>query len=260
MLPCELQESEALPMIIYNETSSQFLTHILDNKIGYVLKENVLSKMNKVVSLSELNSWENSLPQMAKVLRDADLKEDTRILLEYKLPSTEKRIDFIIAGRDRKGKKNAAIIELKQWQQAKVTEGNGIVKTFLGKRERETVHPSYQASSYKRYLQNFNESLYRDSTINLTSCAYLHNYIKARSDEPLLDPRYNPFIEESPLFFQFDDRELGKNIHKLVEKGDGKEIAESIENGKIRPSKKLVETVGSLVEGNEEFILLDEQK
>jgi DUF2075 family protein/Cdc6-like AAA superfamily ATPase len=260
MLSISLQESEALPMIIYNETSSQFLTHILDNKIAYVLKENVLSKMNKAVSLSELKSWENSLPQMAKVLRDADLQEDTRILLEYKLPSTEKRIDFIIAGRDGQGKKNAVIIELKQWQQAKAAEGNGIVKTFLGKRERETVHPSYQASSYKRYLQNFNESLYRDSSINLTSCAYLHNYIKARSDEPLLDPRYNPFINESPLFFQFDDRELGKTIHKLVEKGNGKEIAESIENGKIRPSKKLIETVGSLVEGNEEFILLDEQK
>jgi uncharacterized protein len=117
-----------------------------------------------VVSESELRSWENSLPQMARVLRDADLKEDTRVLLEYKLPSTEKRIDFIIAGKDVKGNKNAIIIELKQWQKAKVAEGDGIVRTFLGKRERETVHPSYQASSYRKYLQNFNESLYSDSS------------------------------------------------------------------------------------------------
>ncbi|WP_239094427.1 hypothetical protein [Bacillus sp. B15-48] len=58
-------------MIIYNETSSNFLNHIYENKIGYVLKENVFKKMNKVVSPSELNSWERSLPQMAKVLRDA---------------------------------------------------------------------------------------------------------------------------------------------------------------------------------------------
>lgn len=103
-------------MIIYNETSSSFLNLIYERKIGYVLKENVLSKMNKVVSESELRSWENSLPQMARVLRDADLKEDTHVLLEYKLPSTEKRIDFLIAGKDAKGNKNAVIIELKQWQ------------------------------------------------------------------------------------------------------------------------------------------------
>jgi uncharacterized protein len=247
-------------MIIYNETSSSFLNHIYERKIGYVLKENVLSKMNKVVSESELRSWENSLPQMARVLRDADLKEDTHVLLEYKLPSTEKRIDFLIAGKDAKGNKNAVIIELKQWQKAKVAEGDGIVRTFLGKRERETVHPSYQASSYKKYLQNFNESLYTDSSISLKSCAFLHNYIKDTLDEPLLDKRYNHYIEDSPIYFQFNDRDLAKNIRELVSDGNGQEIADAIESGKIRPSKKLVETVSSLIEGNEEFILLDEQK
>ncbi len=248
-------------MIIYNETSSQFLSHIYENKIGYVLKTNVLKKMNKVVSPSELTSWERSLPQMAKVLRDANLKEDTHILLEYKLPSTEKRIDFLIAGRDKKGKKNAVIIELKQWEKAKRAEGNGIVKTFLGQRERETVHPSYQASSYKRYLQNFNEALYSDSSkIHLSSCVYLHNYIMAMSDEPLLDQRYHEYFGDSPIYFQFNDRDLAKDLQKSVANGNGKDIAEAIENGKIRPSKKLVETVSSLLRGNEEFILLDEQK
>lgn len=247
-------------MIIYNETSSAFLNHIYENKIGYVLKEKVLKKMNKVVSPSELRSWERSLPQMAKVLRDADLKEDTHVLLEYKLPSTEKRIDFLITGQDEQGSKNAVIIELKQWEKAKIAEGDGIVRTFLGGRERETVHPAYQASSYKRYLLNFNESLYTDTSIKLHACAYLHNYIMASFSEPLLDKRYGKYIEESPLYFQFNDRDLAKNIRHLVSNGKGKEIAETIEHGKIRPSKKLVETVGSLIAGNEEFVLLDEQK
>ncbi|WP_078549765.1 DUF2075 domain-containing protein [Litchfieldia alkalitelluris] len=247
-------------MIIYNETSSDFISHIYENKIGYVLKENVFKRMNKVVSESELRSWENSLPQMAKVLRDAGLKKDTHVLLEYKLPSTEKRIDFLITGRDQKGKKNAMIIELKQWNKAKAAEGNGIVRTFLGGRERETVHPSYQASSYKRFLLNFNESLYTDTSIQLSSCAFLHNYIQNPNSEPLLDKRYKGYLDESPLFFQFNDRDLAKRIKNLVSEGQGGSIAEAIEHGRIRPSKKLVETVGSLIEGNEEFILLDEQK
>ena len=59
-------------MMIYNETSSAFLNHVYENNIGYVLKEKVHAKMNKTISASELRSWENSLPQMAKVLRDAD--------------------------------------------------------------------------------------------------------------------------------------------------------------------------------------------
>lgn len=225
-----------------------------------MLEQNVKKYMNKSISASELISWENSLPQMAKVLRDADLKDNTHVLLEYNLPSTEKRIDFLIAGHDKKGRKNAVIVELKQWQKAKVEKGDGIVRTFLGGRERETVHPSYQARSYKRFLQNFNEALYDDSTINLSSCAYLHNYIPNRDNEPLLDPRYMGYIDDSPIYFQFNNRELAQKLKSDVSEGNGFEIAKSIEEGKIRPSKKLVETVNSLFQGNEEFILLDEQK
>src|SRR5699024_4564783 len=208
--------------------------------IGYVLKENVYEKMNKVVSEPELRSWKRSLPEMARVIRDADLKEDTHVLLEYKLPSTEKRIDFLIAGQDDTGKKNAMIIELKQWEKARAAEGDGIVETFLGGRERETVHPSYQATSYKRFLLNFNESLYTNTSIQLSSCAYLHNYIQDRESEPLLDERYTKYLLDSPVYFKFNDRDLAHRIKNLVSKGKGSEIAKAIEHGRIKPSKKLV--------------------
>ncbi|MGR6001453.1 hypothetical protein ACT7C7_27015 [Bacillus cereus] len=226
-------------MIIYNETSKDFLEHIRDKQIGYVLKNNLLNKMNKVVSDSEIRSWERSLPQMAKLLRDVELKDDTHVLLEYKLPSTEKRIDFLITGQDETGTDNALIVELKQWEKATIAEGDGIVKTFLGGRERETVHPSYQASSYKRFLQNFNESLYDESAISLHSCAYLHNYIMDQDEEPLLDNRYERYLQESPIYFQFDDRVLAESISKLVSNGNGGEIAAAIETGRIHPSKSL---------------------
>lgn len=249
-------------MIIYNESSSIFIDHVLERNIGNVLLNNIQKKMNRSVSPSELKSWTNSLPQMAKILRDAKLKDDTHVLLEYKLPSTEKRIDFLITGEDIKGNQNAVIVELKQWQQSQIAEGDGIVKTFLGKRERETVHPSYQSLSYKRYLENFNEALYKESSINLSSCAYLHNYIPSRNraEEPLLNQRYTSYVEQSPLYFQFDDQILMKMIKDSVSEGKGTEIAKKIEEGKIKPSKRLVEAVNSIFEGNEEFILLDEQK
>ena len=130
----------------------------------------------------------------------------------------------------------------------------------MGGRERETVHPSYQSLSYKRCLENFNEALYEDTSISLSSCAYLHNYIPNKLAEPLLNERYTSYVEQSPIYFQFDDLLLRKRINDAVSEGKGTEIARKIEEGRIRPSKKLVEAVNSLFEGNEEFILLDEQK
>ncbi|SDI24941.1 hypothetical protein SAMN05192534_1288 [Alteribacillus persepolensis] len=246
-------------MIIYNERSHDFLNHVYENKIGYVLKENMLQKTNKVVSDREIRSWEHSLPEMARIIRDANLSSDADVLLEYKLPSTEKRIDFLIAGCDESGKENVLIIELKQWQKAELAEGDGVVSTFLGGRVRETVHPSYQATSYRRYLQHFNESLYHSTTIHMHSCDYLHNYIMGK-EEPLMNERYRHYLAESPLYFRFDDRELTSKVKHHVSSGNGKDIAEKIETGKIRPSKKLVETVGTLLDGSDEFVLLDEQK
>lgn len=249
-------------MIIYNETTTKFIEHVMEQRIEDVLLKRVKEKMGQSVSASEIRSWTNSLPQMAKVLRGADLKDDTHVLLEYKLPSTEKRIDFLITGEDHAGKQNAIIVELKQWNKSELAAGDGIVKTFLGGRVRETVHPSYQSLSYKRYLENFNEALYTDTSINLSSCAYLHNYIPARdrTNEPLLNERYANYVEQSPVYFQFDDLLLKKRIQDAVSEGKGTEIAKRIEEGRIRPSKRLVEAVNSLFECNEEFILLDEQK
>ncbi|CAM3125552.1 hypothetical protein FITA111629_05155 [Filibacter tadaridae] len=83
----------------------------------------------------------------------------------------------------------------------------------------------------------------------------MHNYIPARNNEPLLDPRYSNYIVDTPIFIQFNDRELAAKLKNDVSEGDGFEIAKSIEEGKIRPSKKLVETVDSLFHGSEELIV-----
>jgi len=247
-------------MIIYNETKNTFINHIKENQIAYVLQENINKKINRSVSVAEIRSWGNSLSQMAKVVRSKNIKDDSHILLEFNLPSTQKRIDFIIAGENSEGKKNALIIELKQWEKAKVAAGDGIVKTRYSSGEKETVHPSYQAVSYQKYLENYLESVDPESSdIKLSSCAYLHNY-RPQNEEPLLNEKYRSYVESAPIYFQFDDEDLTDRIIEDVGYGNGKVIAEQIEHGKIKPSKKLVETVKNLFDGNEEFVLLDEQK
>jgi hypothetical protein len=51
---------------------------------------------------------------MHTVLQWADLDVNINVSIEYQLPLSSKRVDFIIAGRDSNNKQNAIIIELKQ--------------------------------------------------------------------------------------------------------------------------------------------------
>lgn len=93
----------------------------------------------------------------------------------------------------------------------------------------------------------------------MQSCAYLHNF-KEREGEPILSREYGGIIKQSPVFFADDQEKLEKYIYSQIGMGNGLTIIDDIENSKIRPSKKLVDYVSSIMNGNKEYVLLDEQR
>lgn len=243
-------------MIVYKNTSHGFIADCGSNKIAGKIKEALLAAFDwEKIKDNEETSWINSMQFMGNVIRNASIADDCGILIEYNLPSTSLRVDFIIAGKDEGGKSSFIIVELKQWKEAQSTTKDGIVNTtYFG----NTPHPSYQAYSYKLYLKDFNENVYNTS-LQAYSCAYLHNYIE-KKPEPLKAEIYKSIVKDTPLYFQDDQVQLEEFIRTYVGKGKGEDILYQIENGKIRPSKKLIDHVTGLFEGNQEFVLLDEQK
>ncbi|MFN5007280.1 MAG: DNA/RNA helicase domain-containing protein [Ignavibacteria bacterium] len=192
---------------------------------------------------------------MSNILDD-EIPGDAQISIEFTLPNTSKRIDFIISGQDTDNKDCAVIVELKQWESAKATEKDAIVKTFLGKGIVETTHPSYQAWSYKELLEGFNEAVYTKG-IHLHPCAYLHNCTNA---DDLIAPFYAYHIERAPLFIRNDAAKLRGFIKKFIKHGDINGVMYHIENGRIRPSKTIADNIKAMIDGNEVFTMIDDQK
>ncbi len=210
-------------------------------------------------SRSEINSWHASLYRMYIVLNHISIPDDSGIAIEYRIPTSSRRIDFIISGYN-EGKRVAIVVELKQWEFVeKVAGKDGVVKTALGRGVRETTHPSYQVLSYTSLLYDFNENITLQN-ITLIPCAYLHNYRSEGEKDPLFDDIYKKYIEEAPIFDSSGILALRKFISRHVTGGDKKEILYFIERGKIRPSKSLQDSLIKMIEGNEEFIMIDEQK
>jgi hypothetical protein len=107
---------------------------------------------------------------MHRILADEEIPSDSGVAIEFGVPPTAKRIDFVLTGRSAENRQTAIIIELKQWTEAGLTPKDAIVKTFLGGAEVETQHPSYQAWSYAALLEDYNETV-RDRNISLKPCA-----------------------------------------------------------------------------------------
>ena len=243
-------------MIVYNATKEQFLNDVLTNDIENIVLRNVKLKLNRGVGVAEIRSWASSLVYMDRIMRDVEIPGDCGIAIEYQIPQTGKRIDFIISGQNAKQSDCAMLIELKQWSEAKITSKDSIVETYVGGRIGEHTHPSYQAWSYATLLQGFNEVVYTEN-IELHPCAYLHNYIE---DDVIKNPFYAEYINKAPVFLKTDALKLREFIKQHIKYGDRSNLLFRIENGKIRPSKLLADSISKMIKGNQEFVMIDDQK
>ena len=246
-------------MIIYSGSKADFMVQVEEDTIAYTIRDNILEKMHRKTPDAEFRSWVNSLEYMYKVLNDDGIPRNSGIAIEYNLPNTAKRVDFLVSGYDAKRAANVVIIELKQWEKLNKVEGlDALVETFTGGRERRVVHPSYQAWSYAEMIRDYNEYA-QIAGVNLWPCAYLHNYMRVQYD-PLDDPIYKDYLDEAPAFAKGDVRKLREFIKRVVETGDDSEILYEIDNGRIKPSKSLQDAIVGMLESNPEFNLIDDQK
>ncbi len=143
-------------MIVYDGIKSDFIRSIEEGTIASQIEQRVLDKLGRHTGKSEFRSWDNSMQHMYNALIDPSIPDNAGIAIEYNIPQTSKRVDFIISGYDKQQKPNAVIIELKQWETLEAVEGSdSLVETYTGGGNRRVVHPSYQAWSYASLIKDY---------------------------------------------------------------------------------------------------------
>jgi hypothetical protein len=239
--------------IIYSKTKQDFINDVFSNSIeGFFVRET-----GPIFGGNQMMAIKNSINYMERIIRDSEIPDNAGIAIEYKIPSSSRRIDFIITGKDIDKNPIAVLVELKQWEKAEMTEMDGVVKTFVGGSVREVEHPSYQVWSYASFIRDFNVSV-EEKNISLEPCAYLHNYEK---DSVIENDFYKFYIKQAPVFYKTDAQKLQNFIKKFVKYGDDKETLYLIDNGRIKPSKALADCLASMLKNNKkEFTLIDDQK
>lgn len=245
-------------MIVYEATKSEFISQVHDGLIVDRISEKYTDYIGRT-NKSEVRSWENSMFHMYRVLNDKDIPDDAGVAIEFRIPHTSKRVDFILSGHDGE-QDSVVIVELKQWDKIELIKGKeGIVKTRFQHGSPETPHPSYQAWSYAMLIEDYNENVQKQQ-IQLHPCAYLHNYKINSENDPLIDSHYQYYIDKAPVYSKSDIVKLRDFVKKHIKYGDEKQLLYQIENGRIRPSKSLQDSLSNMLLGNREFVLIDDQK
>lgn len=246
-------------MIIYNKSLKDFRTDVTFNMMQSILLKTLREKGLSGGSASEINSWNNSLHFMKDVLDDSYFDNDCQVAIEYNIPQTSKRVDFMIMGNNNE-EDHVVIIELKQWARVNKVDDNCDHSIMSDLRSHEPVaHPSYQAYSYKQLILDYCNDSVSINNKTLKPCAYLHNL--SEEYRPVIeDNLYHEWIEEAPVFLQSDVLRLRNFIKNYIKlKANDGSLLYKIEEGRLKPTKSLQDALDSMLCGNEEFHMIDEQ-
>lgn len=244
-------------MQLYVGSIQDFVTDTLQNQIAMKLENAFFDYKGYRPSDSEIRSWRSSLRAVKDVFEYSGF-HDHGIFLEYFLPLTSRRLDCMICGRDRDGRDNSVIIELKQWEASQVSQVSEHVITWVGGANRDVLHPSVQVGQYKLYLEDNHSAFFEENPVSLHACSYIHNYV-AVSQDALFDTQYSSYVKSYPVFCERDVDNLSTFLKRRLELGNGIPVLQRIQESKYGPSKRLLDNVAKVVKENSRYILLDEQ-
>jgi uncharacterized protein len=85
-------------MIVYQASKSDFTEYIFDDRIETKILDFFKKHLHRSTASDEISSWRDSMQYMERVLRDDEIPGNCGVAIEYQLPQTSKRIDFILTG------------------------------------------------------------------------------------------------------------------------------------------------------------------
>jgi len=246
-------------MQLYAGSTTEFISDAVQHRVAEKLGDAYYEYFRFRASISEFNSWQNSLTALTAQLQYSSLL-DHGIILEMQLPLSSARLDALITGHDEEENAHAVIVELKQWTHADALDIDECVLTHLGGRLREVPHPSAQAAHYRQYLEDTNSAFATESAgaVALGACAWLHN-LDDQSRESLHDGRYNTSLGEAPLFTGHDAMQFREFLRARLAAGNGMPVLDRVRGGRYAPSRKLMDHASAVIAGERRYTLLDEQ-
>jgi uncharacterized protein len=212
----------------------------------------------------ERKAWQQSLPRLSEVLRQADLNgfhvqvgRPGSISLEYRLPAASAWCDAVVLGRGA-NRPSAVMLELKNWDTTGDSPGprEGLIRHLGSLR----LHPSEQVRGYVEYCQRFHSAVLEREAV-VEGCVF---FTSSWSVEPYSRCPHGALTGTYPVF----GNEAGDLRRRLPEflrrhlKTPDPDFAREFEDGRYLQDRNFVLQVARAIEegGQSPFVLLDEQR
>ncbi len=247
-------------MRLYEGSIGQFREDVLHSRIADKVAAAFSEYYHRAAGRTEVGAWQQSFNFLNNSFEIAGLG-DNRIIIEYELPYSSRRIDALLFGQSQQGNDGVVLIELKQWSNEGVAdaEAEGNVRVRFASGVSEVAHPSWQVQGYHFDLLDFLHVFQDSAAPTLSSCAYCHNYARLKEPQILFAPKFQKGLDVFPVFAKEDVEALGTYLQVRLSGGAGMEVFNRFIHSTIRPSKKLLDHTGDMINERQIFTLIDDQ-
>ncbi|MFE6788106.1 DNA/RNA helicase domain-containing protein [Streptomyces sp. NPDC057680] len=203
---------------------------------------------------AEVRSWRNSWPPLLRALVRAGLS-DLWVYLEYGTPGGGRRLDAMLVGTKADGALGLVVVELKQWHSCRVLDAGRVLR----KDGVVTAHPVFQVAAYRSFFQHWRPA--RAPRLDVRAVVVLHN---ASPEEAAVLRLGAPAVADIPVLSGADLSAPADDLAALLRAGDlaAPDAARraAFEGIRWEPSSRLLDQVGSVLEGNSAFALVGDQQ
>ncbi|MFD0392541.1 nuclease-related domain-containing protein [Streptomyces nogalater] len=200
-----------------------------------------------------MRAWRRSWPPLLEALLRAELS-DLRVYLEYGTP-VGRRLDALLVGAGPGGELVLVVIELKQWHQCRVLDQERVMRGD----GQVTVHPVFQVASYRSFFQHWRPE--RAPRLDVRAVVVLHNATAAETQALRPDA---PAVADIPVLGGEDLSAPAGTLAGLLRCADvlapSRGDIAAFEGIRWTPSTRLLDHVGSVLEGSVAFALVGDQQ
>src|SRR2546425_927032 len=212
-------------MRLYEGTVADFNLDVIGSVLADKLAKKYQNYYQRDAGESEYRAWQQSSQYLKNSFEAATLT-DNKLIIEYELPYSSRRIDVLLFGSDSADKDSIVLLELKQWSNDSVSDApaEGNINVDYGQFVKEVAHPSWQVEGYHYDLQDFLKVFEDRNPPSLSSCSYCHNYARLKEPRVLFAPRFRTARERFPIFAKEDTVALGNYLRERLAKNSGIEL------------------------------------
>lgn len=205
-------------MIIYDGLKTDFMKSVENETLADEIEAEIFEKMGRHTQKNEFMSWVNSMSRMYMVIKDDEIPNDAGIAIEYNIPQTAKRVDFIISGYNEKSTPEMVIVELKQWEKlSKVEKSDSLVETYTGGANRMVVqYVSKNTAPREVYAAKLKGNIRKSSVDNMFKGSGCYTDTENNLIQTLLVDEAHRLNEKSGIFHNKGVNQIKEIIHSAI--------------------------------------------